>query len=47
MIVVVGCIALGLLVLFAGGPNELLRVLDRALHSVGEILVRAYQSFRA
>jgi hypothetical protein len=41
------CIAIGLIVVFAGGPGELLRVLDRALQSMGEALFKAYQSFRA
>ena len=47
MIVAVCFIALGVVLLLAGGPNELLRVLDRALQTVGDTLLNAYQNFRA
>ena len=47
MIIAVCGVALGLLVLFAGGPGELLHVLDRAIQSVGDALLKAYQNFRA
>ena len=46
MIVAVCCIALGLLVLLGGGPREVLLVLDRAIHSLADALIQAYQSFR-
>jgi hypothetical protein len=47
MTIAVCCIALGLLVLFAGGPSELLHVLDRTIRSVGMALLTAYHNFRA
>jgi hypothetical protein len=47
MTVAVCAIALGLLVLFAGGPGEFMHVLNRAIQSVGDALFKAYQNFRA
>jgi hypothetical protein len=47
MTVAVCCIALALLVMFAGGPNEFMHVLNRAIQSVSDALFKAYQSFRA
>jgi hypothetical protein len=46
MTVAVCCIALGLLVAIGGGPSEVLRVLDRAIRSLADALIQAYQSFR-
>ena len=46
MTVAVCAIALGLLVLFAGGPDEFMHVLNRAIQSVGDALFKAYQNFR-
>jgi hypothetical protein len=47
LIVVAVCVAIGMLVIFAGGPDEVLRALDRGAHSVADALFRAYQYFRA
>ena len=47
MTIAVCCIALGLLVLFAGGPTEFMHVLNRAIQSLGDALLKAYQNFRA
>jgi hypothetical protein len=30
--IVVVCVAIGMLIIFAGGPDDVLRVLDRAVH---------------
>jgi hypothetical protein len=46
MTVAVCCIALVLLVVLGGGPGEVLRVLDRAIHSLADAFLQAYQSFR-
>jgi hypothetical protein len=47
LIIAVVCVAVGILVILAGGPGEVLRVLDGAVHSVGDALFKAYQHFRA
>lgn len=39
-------VALGLLILFAGGPWEFLRVLDQAFRAAADTLFQAYQNFR-
>ena len=46
MTIVVMVIALGLLVLFSGGPREFLLALQGAITNVGSFLFAAYQSFR-
>jgi hypothetical protein len=45
--IVVVCVAIGMLIIFAGGPDDVIRVLDRAVHFVGDAMFRAYQHFRA
>jgi hypothetical protein len=47
LIIAVVCVAIGMLVIFAGGPDDVLRVLDRAVRSLGDALFSAYQHFRA
>jgi hypothetical protein len=47
MTIAVLLIALGLLMVLAGGPDELLRALDQTLHSIGGVLFDAYQNLRA
>jgi hypothetical protein len=44
MTIAVCCIAIGLLVLFAGGPGELLHVLDRAVRSLAAAVETAYHN---
>jgi hypothetical protein len=46
MTITVCAIALALLVMFAGGPNEFMHVLNRAVQSVGAALLSAYHNFR-
>jgi hypothetical protein len=47
MTAVVVLIAFTLLVIFAGGPRELLLALQKTVETVGDFLFTTYQSFRA